>query len=281
MAGGQVVVGQVLRRQARGGQDHRLDHVDADDLGERLRAGIDREIDLLFLQPGHAFLVDGRGQQGLALEVAVSGIGADVLEGTDDQVRLGDLLGQERGLYLGQLRQHRAQRPSGPHAAGHLAAGREQFELIQRSQHLRRTGLQHRIGELQVRRVLLHFHGEVVVDRARQEQHQVVVEIAAQRLLHVPDRAHLQHPAQVGAGGGRHTRHDVEQLVGVLVDEAPRADVVMVADHAQSDRVGIGLGAAQQVPSLAVVSVGPLPRDLEVLAQELGLERVILVRRTQ
>ncbi len=64
---GPCFVRELLRLKLGRREDHRLDHVDVDHLLERLRADIDREIDLLCLQPGQALFIDRRAEQGLAL----------------------------------------------------------------------------------------------------------------------------------------------------------------------------------------------------------------------
>ena len=89
-----------------------------------------------------------------------------------------------------------------------LALG-EKFELVQRSQQHRGSRVEYRVGEIEVLRVLGQCNRHVVVAHPGEEQHQVVVEVVAQFLLHVAYRPHLQQAAQAGAGGTRHPRHDL------------------------------------------------------------------------
>ena len=55
----------------------------------------------------------------------------------------------------------------------------------------------------------------------------------------------------------------------------------MIADHAQPDRVGARLVPSQQLPGLAVVAVGSHPLDVEIMAEETGLELVVLRGRSE
>ena len=123
-------------------------------------------------------------------------------------------------------------------------------------EHGGRTGLEQRVGKAQVLGVVRHGHGHVVVAHARQKQHQVVVEVVAQFLLHIAHGAHLQQAAQRGTGGHRHAGDDIGQVLGVFVDDGAQTDVVVVADFTQANGIGGGLLAAHQLPGLAGVHVG-------------------------
>ena len=103
----------------------------------------------------------------------------------------------------------------------------------------------------------------------------------AEFLLHVAHGAHVQQAAQGGAGGHRNPRHDIGQAPGFLVDQGVEADVVVVADLAEADGVGHRLLAAHQFPGLDRVVVGAEAADMEVVAEETGLELEILARGTQ
>ncbi len=97
----------------------------------------------------------------------------------------------------------------------------------------------------------------------------------------MPHRAHLQQPAQLCARGRRDPGDDLEQALRLLVDVFAIADVEMVVDHAQPDGVGVGLVPAEQLPGLPVIIVCAIALDLKVLAEEPGLELVVLGGRSE
>ena len=64
-------------------------------------------------------------------------------------------------------------------------------------------------------------------------------------------------------------------------DEAVGADGVVLAHHAQADRVGLLAPLLDQARSLPGIAFGSDPGDLEALPQEPGLEFAIEFARTQ
>jgi hypothetical protein len=225
-----------------------------------------------------SLVIDGRGDQGLAFQVAAGSHRLDFAEGADDDMRLGHGIGHDLVL---QGAEDGFQELAGDAVGQEFLALGEELELVQRTQQHRRRGMEHRIGETQVPGVIGQRDRHVVVAHAGEEQHQVVVEVVAQLLLHVTDGTHLQQPAQAGAGGHRHARDDLHQVLRFLVDHRAQADVVMVGHVAQGDGIGIGLLAPHQLPGLAAVLVGAEAPHLEFLAEKLRLELEILLGRAQ
>ncbi len=119
-----------------------------------------------------------------------------------------------------------------------------------------------------------HLDGDVVVQAAGHEQHPAVVEVAAQRLVHMAHRAQLQHATQMRAGGRRYPCYHLQQLV--FIHETPCAHVAVVADQTQPHRIGVGLRAAQQIPGAIRVAVRALAGDGEVLTQKFGFKGIVL-----
>jgi hypothetical protein len=274
----ELVVGQFAGVAAQVRQDHRLQRGHADHLVEQVGRDVDHQVDLALLVEGQLVVVHGRGDDRLALQVGHRADGLDLAEGAHDQVRLGHGIGHAHVLQPGQ---RLLQQPEWLLARHQLVAAGVQLQLRQRAQQHRRAGLEHRVGKAQVLGVVRQRHRDLVVAHARQEQHTVVVEVAAQFLLNVAHGAHLQQPAQRGAGGHRHARHHLEQLLGLAVDDRAQAHVVVVGGLTQADRIGVGLLAAQHLPGLAVVTVGAHALDGEALAEEIGLELEILLGRAQ
>ena len=189
----ELVVGQLVGVAAQVRQDHRLQRGHAHHAAEQVGRDVDHQVDLALLVEGQLVVVHRRGDDRLAFEVGHRADGLDLAEGADDQVRLGHGVGHAHVL---QPAERLLQQAEGLLPGHQLVAARVQLQLRQRAQQQRRAGLEHRVGEAQVLGVVRQRHRDLVVAHARQEQHPVVVEVAAQLLLHVAHRAHLQQPAQ-------------------------------------------------------------------------------------
>ena len=140
------------------------------------------------LEEGEAGVVHRRGDDGFASQVFRRAHFLQLMESAHNDMRLADLGGDATALEITQgCFQHFAgatrQRP--------VAAFGIQLQLHQRCQHRRRAGLCQRVGKLQVGRVVGQGSGHVVVAHARHKQHQVVIEVVAQLVLHMAHSTHL------------------------------------------------------------------------------------------
>jgi hypothetical protein len=175
-------------------QDHRFNGVDAHDLVKQLGRHVDHQIDLAALVK-KAIRSSSTAEVIRVLPSRFFDVadGLELGKGADDDMGLGHHAGDAAALESGQ---GRLQHFAGLAREHPFAALGIELELLQRGQHGRRAGLEQRVGEAQVLGVVRQGHGHVVVAHARQEQHQVVVEVVAQLLLHVAHGAHLQQAAQ-------------------------------------------------------------------------------------
>jgi hypothetical protein len=242
------------------------------------RRCVDHQVHALVPELGDALVVDGGGDDGLARKFFEAEL-VELVRG-----------GHEHGGLLHRLAQHEAG-PLLDRAGGQIdrqrpvfhvmRAGAVKLQRLQRGQELGHAELLQRVGEQQVVGVLGHRHRELVVGHARQEHHARVVEVAAELDLRVAHRPFLQDVAERAADGGQRLLGHRLELGAVLFDEAVGAGTVTILEHTQADGVGFGVPLADQRHGAGDAAIGADALDVQLFAEELGVEREILGGRTQ